>query len=75
MNILSMICNNMYNSILNTLQLVQIKTSQFSEQRVTMIQTTTNQGICSKNGYFMKNSLQFNSMEVIYLEETDFTRP
>ena len=44
-----MICNNTSKGVLNTLQLVLIETGQTSEQRVTIVQTTTNQGICSND--------------------------
>ena len=39
-----MICNNMSQGVLNTLQFVLIETGQTSEQRVTIVQTTTNHG-------------------------------
>ena len=52
MSILSMICNNMSKDILNTLQFVQIEIWQTPKQRVTVVQTATNQGICCKDCHF-----------------------
>ena len=62
-----MICNNTSQGVLNTLQFVLIETGQTSEQRVTIVQTTTNQGICSKDCHFRSEILS-NSTEVTHLK-------
>ena len=66
-----MICNNTSKGVLNTLQFVLIETGQISEQRVTIVQTTTNQGICSKDSNFRSEILS-NSTEVTHLKEARF---
>ena len=63
-----MICNNTSKGVLNTLQFVLIETGQTSEQRVTIVQMTTNQGICSKDCHFRSEILS-NSTEVTHLKE------
>ena len=74
MSILSMICNNTSKGVLNTLQFVLIETGQSAEQRVTIVQTTTNQGICSKDCHFRSEILS-NSTEVTHLKEARFASP
>ena len=66
-----MICINTSKGVLNTLQFVLIETGQTSEQRVTIVQTTTNQGICSKDCHFRSEILS-NSTEVAHLKEARF---
>ena len=71
MSILSMICNNTSKGILNTLQFVLIETRQTSKQRVTVVQMTTNQGICSKDCHFWSNILSY-STKVTHLKKAHF---
>ena len=66
-----MICNNTSNGILNTLQFVLIETGQTSKQRVTIVQTTTNQGFCSKNCHFGSKILSY-STKVTHLKKARF---
>ena len=63
-----MICDNLSKGILDTLQFVLIETLQDSKQRVTVVQTTTNQGICSKNSQF-RSKILFYSLKVTHLEK------
>ena len=60
--------------VLNTLQLFLIETKYTSDERITIVQVTTDQGICSQEGYITSEILS-NSLEVMYLEETGFTCP
>ena len=68
-----MICHNTSKGVLNTLHFVLIETRQTSEQRVTIVQTTTNQGIC-KDCHFRSEILS-NSTEVMHLKEARFASP
>ena len=69
-----MICNNTSKGVLNTLQFVLIETGQTSEQRVTIVQATTDQGICSKDCNIRSKMLS-NSTEVAHLKKARFASP
>ena len=66
-----MICDNTSKGIPSTLQFVLIETWQTSKQRVTKVQTTTNQGICSKDCHLGSKILSY-STKVRYLEKVCF---
>ena len=67
MGILSMISDITYKSILN-----RTNEAWKPQNRVTVVQTTTNQGICSKDNHFLSKILS-NSTKVIHHEEAGFT--
>ena len=71
MSIPSMICDSTSKGILNTLQFVLIETCQTSKQRVTIVKTTTNQSISSKDCHFRIKILSY-SMKVTHLEKACF---
>ena len=67
-----MICDNKRKSILNTFQVMLTQTLQNSQNRVIIVQATTNQDIWSKDTHFL-SKIPSNSMKVMHLEETGFT--
>ena len=69
-----MICNNTSKGILNTLQFVKNETRQTPKQRVTVVQTNTNQGICSSDCHFQSEILSY-STKVMRLEKARFASP
>ena len=71
MSILSMICDNMSKGILNTLQFVLIETCETSKQTVTIVQTTTNEGIYNKDYHIIRKILSY-AVKVMHLEKAHF---
>ena len=69
-----MICNNTSKGILNTLPFVLIETGQTSKQKVTVVQMTTNQGICSNDCHFCSKILSY-STKVTHLKKARFASP